>query len=153
MWPVRHCVLVRTAGGYRRNSTTQNSPNAKRSSRSAETAQRRPKILPICGNRATQATLPKTPQRGLSAYKYTYPVAGESSRGYKLGNRVQPGLTAGAGYSSRRRLPRRGSRVQATQPHPAYRDTTTSCCAQDVPWDGRCRGAPVFSGSHHMRIS
>ena len=132
---MRHQVPVRTAGG----EPTQKRNRPKRSFRSAG------KITPICGkdhpdwrkprnggrrsssygNRATRATLHKTSQRGLPAYKYTYPVVVESSRGYKLGNRVQPGVTAGAGYTSRRRLPRRGSRVRATQTHPAYRVTTT----------------------------
>ena len=56
-----------------------------------------------------RATLHKTSQRGHPAEKYTYPVVVESSRGYKLGNGVQPGAIAGAGYTSWRRLPRRGT--------------------------------------------
>ena len=92
----------------KRSRPKDHTPLQERSPRLAETAQRRPKVLPSCGNRATRATLHKTTQRGLPAYKYTYPVVVESSRGYKLGNRVQPGVTAGAGYASHRRLPRRG---------------------------------------------
>ena len=64
-----------------------------RSLRSAETAQRRPKAVPSCENRSTLAALHKTSQRGLLAYKYTYPVPVESSQGHKLGNWVQPGVT------------------------------------------------------------
>ena len=56
----------------------------RRSSRAAETAQRGPRCI-------------KTTQCGLPAYRYKYPVVVESSRGYKLGNRVQPGATARAG--------------------------------------------------------
>ena len=116
----------------------------KRSPRLAETAQRRPKVLPSCTSRATRATLPKTSQRGLPAYKYTYPVVVESTRGYKLGNRVQHGVTTGIGYT--RRLPRRGSRMRATQTHSAYRDTTTlMTCVFDalaVTKDGCLLGEP-----------
>ena len=65
----------------------------------ARNAPRRPKAVPSCENRATQAALHKNTQRGLLAYKYTNPVPVESSRGYKLGNRVQPGVAAGAGYT------------------------------------------------------
>ena len=82
-------------------------------------------VFPSCGNRATWAELHKTTQRGFPAYKYTYLVPVESSRGYKIGNRVQPGVIAGASYTSQRRLLGRGSRVRATLTHPAYRDTTT----------------------------
>ena len=60
------------------------------------------KITPIGGERTTEAESPsevrKTSQRGHLAYKYTYPVPVESSRRHKLGNRVQPGVTAGAGH-------------------------------------------------------
>ena len=140
MRPVRHRVSVRTVGETDaaertlllsrlvRNAISQKyqadqlqrSPDwrrprngGRRSFRAAKTAPREP--------------LHKTTQRGLQAYNYTYPMVVESSREYKLGNRVQPGVIAGAGFTNRRRLPRRGNRVRALQTHHrAYLDTTTS---------------------------
>ena len=52
-------------------------------------------------NRAKQATLHKTTQRRLLAYKYTYPISIEPSKAHKLGNRVEQYVTAGAGHISR----------------------------------------------------
>ena len=61
----------------------------------------------------TLAALHKTSQRGLLAYQYTYPVPVGSSQGHKLGNRLQPCVVAGAGGTSRGRVPRRCRRAQA----------------------------------------
>ena len=129
--PLRHRVPVRTRCGATDAETKTDKINRppslrERSLRSAENARRRPKVLPRCENRATLAALHKTSQRGLLAYKCTYPVPVVSSQGHKLGNQVQPGVTAGAGRTSRRRVPRRCSRVRArkltlrieTQRHP-----------------------------------
>ena len=85
------------------------------------------KIVPICGNRATQATLLKTTQRELSAFKSTYPVAGESNQGYKLGNRVQPGVTAGAGYSGQPGAARRDCWSRLAQAGDACLDAVVAC--------------------------
>ena len=66
---------------------------------------------------------------GLGVDKYTYSMVMVSSREYKLRIRlrgVQSGVTAGAGYTRRRRMPRRGSPVRATQTDPAHRDSTNS---------------------------
>ena len=75
-------------------------------------AQRRPKVLPSCGNRAMRATLHKTTQRGLPAYKYTYPVVVESSRGTRLVQAGQPGAVRRDCWS-RLRIPAGGACLDA----------------------------------------
>ena len=70
-----------------------------------------PPESPSCGNRATRAALHKTTQRRLPACKHRWLCLWSPAGGTKLGNPVQPGVVAEAGYTSQRRVPRRGSRV------------------------------------------